>query len=145
MREDEKQAQADGDGLKDDHPRQGVVGVGSPASAAARQGQQNERDRHQADPDPLATPQFKAEEALGEHREEDQTSREHRLSDRDRGEAERGNVQRERHRCHAPADAPPLGPKEIGCTAHRMAHVDVGSGDRPPVLEEEGQIRSERG
>ena len=101
------------------------------ASAAARQRQQDERDRHQGDPDPLATPQLEAEEALGEHREEDQTSGEHRLSDRDRGEAERGDVQRERHRGHAPADAPPLGTKEIDCSAHRMAHVDVGSGDRP--------------
>jgi hypothetical protein len=26
-----------------------------------------------------------------------------------------------------------------------MAHVDVGSGDRPPVLEQERQVRSERG
>jgi hypothetical protein len=26
-----------------------------------------------------------------------------------------------------------------------MAHVDIGSGDRPPVLEQEGEIRTERG
>ena len=26
-----------------------------------------------------------------------------------------------------------------------MAHVDVGSGERPPVLEQEGKVRSERG
>ena len=54
-------------------------------------------------------------------------------------------MQRERHRRHAPADAPPLRAKEIDRAAQRMAHVDVGSGDRPPVLEQEGEIRSERG
>jgi hypothetical protein len=101
-----KQAHADGDALEDDHPRQGVAGVGF-ASAPASQRQRAERDRYQADPEPLTTAQLEAEEALGEHRQEDQASREYRLADRDRGERERGHVQRERHRRHRPADAPP--------------------------------------
>jgi hypothetical protein len=122
------------DALDDDHPRERVVGVRSAASAAAGQCQQRERDRHQADPDPLAPAEFEAEEALGEHGEKDETSRQYRLADREWSEAECGNVQRERHRRDAPADAPPPGAKQIDRATHRVAHVDVGSGDRPLCL-----------
>ena len=130
MGEDEKQADADSDRFEDDHPGEGVARLGS-SFAPASQRQQGERDRHQADPDPLATPQLEAEEALGEHRQEDEASGEHRLADRDRGKRERGHVQRERYRRHAPADAPPLGPKEIDCAAQGMPHVDIGRSDAP--------------
>jgi hypothetical protein len=142
--DDQQQADPDSDALEDDHAPEGVAGFGS-FSAPAGHRQQAERGRHHADPDPLATVQLEAEEALGEHRKEDQASREHRLADRERGERERGHVQRERHGRHAPADAPPLRPEEIGRAAQRMAHVDVGSGDRPPVLEQEREVRSQRG
>ena len=54
-------------------------------------------------------------------------------------------MQRERHRRHAPTDAPPPRAEEIDRAARRMAHVDVGRGDRPSVLEQEGQVGSERG
>ena len=107
--------------------------------------QQRQRDRHHADPDPLASPQLEAEETLGEHGEEDEAASEHRLADRDRGEGEGGHVQRERHRRDAPADAPPLGAKEIARAAQRMAHVDVGCGDRPSVFEEEREVGSQCG
>jgi len=53
-------------------------------------------------------------------------------------------VQRERNSGHAPADAPPLRAKQVGRAAQRMAHVDVGGGYRPLVLEQEGEIRSQR-
>ena len=55
--------------------------VGLSDSAPAGQGQRAERDRYQADADPLATAQFEAEEALGEHHQEDKASGEHRLAD----------------------------------------------------------------
>ena len=99
----------------------------------------------EADPGPLAAAELEAEEAFGEHRQEDETSREHRLADRDRGKGERGHVQGERHRRDGPADAPPLRAKEIDRAAQWMAHVDIGSGDRPSVLEQEGEVRSQRG
>src|SRR4051812_226775 len=54
-------------------------------------------------------------------------------------------MQCERGRSHAPSDAPPFRAEEIDRTAQRMTHVDVGSGERPPVFEQEGEIRSERG
>ena len=134
MRDHEQQADAYSDALEDDHPREGVAGARSVSSAPACQRQQAERDRHQADPDPLATAQLEAEEALGEHREEDEPAREHRLPDRDRGERERCHVQGEGHRRHAPSDAPPPGAKEIDGAAQRMVHVDVGRRDCPSVL-----------
>ena len=55
------------------------------------------------------------------------------------------DVQRERHRRHAPADAPPLRPEQIDGAAQRMAHVDVGRGDRALVLEQEREVRAQRG
>jgi hypothetical protein len=143
VRDDQKQADTDGDGLKDDHPREGVARVGA-SSAPAGHREQDERDRDQTDPDPLAATQLEAEEPLGEHRQKHETSRQHGLTDRDRSQAQRGNVQRERHRRHAPPDAPPPRAKEIGGAAQRMVHVDVGSLDRAPVFEQEGEIGPER-
>ena len=53
----------------------------------AGQREQTRGDRHQDDPDPLATAKIEPEEALGEHREEDEAARQHRLADRDRRQA----------------------------------------------------------
>jgi hypothetical protein len=61
-----------------------------------RSGSATRARRRQADPGPLATAELEAEEALGEHRQEDEASREHRLADRDRGKGERRAVQGER-------------------------------------------------
>ena len=130
--------------LEDDHARERVTGVGL-SSAPSGQRQQGERDRDEADPGPLAAAEIEAEEALGEHREEDEASREHRLADRDRGKRERGDVQGERHRRDGPANAPPLRAKEIDRAAQRVAHVDIGSGDRSSVLEQESEVRSHGG
>jgi hypothetical protein len=71
---------------------------------SARSGhcQQGESHGHQADPGSLALAELEAEEALGEHRQEDESAREHRLADRDRGRRERGHVQDERPHRHAP-------------------------------------------
>ncbi len=80
MGKNQQKAEADSDALEDDHPRQGVLGL-RVSFASAGQRQQTKRDRYQADPDPLATAQFEAEEALGEHRQKDEASREHRLTD----------------------------------------------------------------
>ena len=73
------------------------------------------------------------------------SSREHRLTDRDRCERQRGHVQRERHHGNAPADAPPSRGEQIDRAAQRMAHVDIGRSDRTPVLEQEREVRCKRG
>jgi hypothetical protein len=130
---------------KDDHPRQRVARVRFFAAPSTGQRQQRERDRHDTDPDPLATAQLHPEEAVCEHRQEDQASREHRLTDRDRCERQRGHVQRERHHGNAPADAPPSRGEQIDRAAQRMAHVDIGRSDRTPVLEQEREVRCKRG
>ena len=138
-----QQPDADRNCLEDDHSGKRVVGVGS-SSAPAGQREDAQRGSHHADPDPLASSQLEAEEALGEHRQKDKASGEHRLADRDRGKRERRDVQRKRSRRHHPADAPPLRAKEIDGTAQRVAHVDIGSGNRPLVLEQEAEVRSQR-
>jgi hypothetical protein len=114
-------------------PHEAVVGIRARASWDPIAGCRL-RFGFEADPDPLATAELEAEEALGEHRQEDEAAREHRLADRDRGKGERDDVQGERRSRHAPADAPPLRAKEIDRAAQRMAHVDVGAATAPLYL-----------
>jgi len=145
VRDDQREAQPDGDRLEDDQPPRGVLGASSSPSRASGERHQAQRDRHQADPDPLATFQREPEEALGQHGEKDESSREHRLADRERGKGERRDVQRKRHHRHTPADRPPSRSKEVGRATQRMAHVDVRSGDCALVLQQEGEVRTQRG
>ena len=95
-------------------------------------------------PDPLAPAQLEAEEALGQHGQEHQAAGKHGLADRDRGQRQCGHVEGERHRRHAPADAPPARPEQVGGAAHRVTHVHVRGLDGTALLQKEGQVGPER-
>ena len=109
----------------------------APAAGQPDDHQPGSRDRHA---DPLPPPETKAEEALGEHREEDEPAGEHRLHDRQRREREGTHVQPPREDRHDPADQEPLGAKQAGGAAHRVAGADRGCQDRAALLEQEGEV-----
>ena len=91
---------------------------------------------------------MKAEEALGEHCEEDQPAGEDRLHDGQRRERERADMQAPGHDRHHPADQKPSGAKQTDGAAQRMTDPDRRSEHRAAVFEQEGEVgshcRSER-
>jgi hypothetical protein len=96
----------------------------------------------------LASPELKAEEALGEHCEEDETAREDRLHDRQRRERERTDMQAPRHDRHDPPDRKPSRAKQTGGAAQRTANLDRRREHRAAMLEQKREVgrhrRSER-
>jgi hypothetical protein len=92
--------------------------------------------------------ELEAEEALGEHGEEDEAPGEDRLHDRQRRERERADVQTPGHDRHDPADQEPLGAKQTDGAAQQMADVNRRGDHRAALLEQKGEIgghrRSER-
>ena len=129
----------------DQRRQRGPLGV---VGAAAGQSDDHQPGRGDRDADPLSSSELKAEEALGEHREEDEPARQDRLHDRQRGERERADVQTPGHDRHDPADQEPPGAEEIDGAAERMADPDRRGEHRAAVLEQKGEVgrprRSER-
>ena len=91
---------------------------------------------------------MEAEEALGEHREEDKPAGQDSLHDRQRRERERADVQAPGHDGHDPPHQEPFGAEETDGAAQRMADPDRRGEHRAAVLEQKrdvgGQRRSDR-
>jgi hypothetical protein len=90
----------------------------------------------------LSSSEVKAEEALGEHGEEDEPAGEDRLHDRQRRERERAAVQTPGDDRHDPAEQEPPRAKETGGAAQRMADPDRRGEHRAAVFEQEGEVRA---
>ncbi len=144
VREDEREAESHHRALEEEHRRDRVVRAAT-AMRVARHTQQDERDSHHAHAQPLTPAQAESEVSLGEHGEQDESAGQHRLGQRQREQRQRRDVRDERDDGDGPPDGPPLRVKEIDRAAQRMAGVDVRCRDGPPVLEEEAQVRAERG
>ena len=84
---------------------------------------------------------MKAEEALGEHGEEDEPAGQHRLHDRQRRKRERTDVQTPGHDRHDPADQEPPGAKQTDGAAQQMADLDRRGDHRAALLEQKGEVR----
>jgi hypothetical protein len=95
-------------------------------------------DRHAG---PLSSSEVKAEEALGEHGEEDEPARENRLHDRQRRERERADVQTPGGDRPDPTDQEPPRAKETNGAAQRMADPDRRGEHRTALFEQKGEVR----
>jgi len=91
----------------------------------------------------LPASEVKAEVAFGEHGEEDQSAREHGLHDRQRRQRERADVKPPGANRHDPADGEPPGAEEVGGASQRVPTAYGWRQDRPPLLEQEGDVRRE--
>ena len=112
--------------------------------AAAGQPDDHQPGRGDRDADPLSPSEVKAEEALGEHGEEDEPAGEDRLHDRQRRERERADVQTPGHDRHDPADQEPPGAKQTDGAAQRMADLDRRGEHRAALLEQKGEVGGHR-
>jgi len=88
--------------------------------------------------------QVKAEEALGEHREEDEPAGQDRLHDRQRRERQRTDVQTPGHDRHDPADQEPSGAKQTDGAAQRMPHLDRRGNHRAALFEQKREVGRHR-
>jgi hypothetical protein len=114
------------------------------SGAAAGQADDHQPGRGDRQADPLSPSEAKAEEALGEHGEEDEPAGEDRLHDRQRRERERTDVQTPGEDRHDPADQEPSGAKETGGAAQRMADPDRRGEHRAAVFEQKGEVGGHR-
>jgi hypothetical protein len=114
------------------------------ACAAAGQPDDHQPGRGDRDADPLPPTQVKAEEALGEHGEEDEPAGQDRLHDRQRRQRERTDVQTPGHDRHDPADQEPPGAKETDGAAQWMSNLDRRGDHRAALLEQEGEVGGHR-
>ena len=112
--------------------------------AGAGQSDDREPGRGDRHTDPLPSSELKAEETLGEHREEDEPAGEHRLHDRQRRERERADVQAPGHDRHDPPHQEPSGAKQTDGAAQRMADPDRRGEHRASVLEQKGDVGGQR-
>ncbi len=100
------------------------------------------RDDHA---DPLAASEGEAEKALGKHGEEDEPGREHGLDDRQRRPREGADMKPPGGDRHHPAQSEPPGAKEGSRASQRVPHPHHWRQDRAALLEQEGDVRRERG
>jgi hypothetical protein len=96
------------------------------------------RDDHA---DPLPAAEVKAEVALGEHGEEDESAREHGLHARQLRERECTDMERPGADRHRPAHREPLGGEQAGGASQRVCGADRRCQDRPALLQQEGDVR----
>ena len=98
-----------------------------------RAGVRSPRDRNHREPGtchdqagPLATSQSKAEVALGEHCEEDQPAREHRLHNRQRRQGKSTYMKPPRNNRDRPAQREPAGAKQAHGAVQRVTRSHRG-------------------
>jgi hypothetical protein len=128
-----------------DGDQRGQRRVLRPVCAAAGQSDDRQPGGCDGDAEPLPSPEAKAEEPLGEDGQEDQPAGEHGLDDRQRCPGKCADVQHPRQDCDQPPDREPLGAKERGGTAKRMADFDRSRDDGAAVLQQEGHVGGQRG
>jgi len=121
-----------------------VVGVRRVGGALQRGGQEGQPGRGQRDADPLAPRHGVAEQPGGEHRQQHEAARDHRLHHRDRRERQGGDVEAPRRRRHHAAEQVDGLAEQVDRRAQRVAHVDVGRLHRAAMLEQEADDRHAR-
>ena len=112
--------------------------------APAGQPDDHESGRGDRDADPLSPSEAEAEEALGEHGEEDEPAGEDCLHDRQWGKRERAEVKTPGHDRHHPADQEPSRAEQADGAAQRMANQDRRGEHRAALFEQEGEIGGRR-
>ena len=109
-----------------------------------RDDQQHEAAGGHRDAGPLARPDVEAEDPLGQHGEDHDAGREHRLHDRERRQRQRGDVEQPRAERDRHADREPLRAEQRLARPQRMADVDARRLVGAAVLVEETELCRDR-
>src|SRR5215208_1078229 len=140
--EDGEGAEREQGRLERDHAGGGIARVAAVMWQGHRE--QDKAESREADAGPLARADRAAEVALRQHGEEDKSTGDNRLHDRERRHGQGGDVEHPRTEGHEHAEREPPGAEQPDGAGERVLQADVRRGACATMLEQEADVRRER-